>query len=527
MFSSKKDRLEQLATALGREIPDAQEEFRRAVEYVEGDPKSAVTKVRIVLEYVLSDIYERVVGKQPRDDATIRWLLHEKKVKASIDDVIQHVQYVQYLSNRGPHKKRNKPVLSPTEADSAVTGLRCITEWYLKKYATELYESLPPSEDSSEFVIPPALIDAGRSIPDLFLSGVQVIRRRRSVAVVAASAVALVALLILIVTLASGPETGKTSFVAGQAAVGGTSAGIVLTESPLPETACRKSQSGRGGDMCRVPGGTFHRGCRPEARSGAGQHDTGCAVSEANSYRVTLDEFWLDRFEVTTDEFRQCVRSGSCLAIDMDTVEFGPRTRPLWARDSDCTLTLKNADQRPISCVTWHQSAAFCRWVGKRLPTEAEWELAAGGYQHRIFPWGATSFGQLQNAGIRTANVADRTYRRHYKDLDKYTDHYEDGFVGAAPIASFPSGVGPYGHQDLAGNVHEWCVDWFFRRRGEQDYSGLPEKNPRGANGPGAKPLKIIRGGGWNSRPKAVMARNRNWYHPDTRSPAIGFRCAR
>ena len=154
-------------------------------------------------------------------------------------------------------------------------------------------------------------------------------------------------------------------------------------------------------------------------------------------------------------------------------------------------------DNLPMTNVTWHEANAFCKWVGGRLPTEAEWEYAArdGG-------------GAARYSG---GNVLSR--------LAVY-----DGNSGGQPMAVGSKSANSSGIRDLTGNVSEWCSDWYYRK-----YPSESQQNPRG---PGSGTDKIIRGGGFNSSPNSTMdgdqLRNtyRNHRKPDTRSASVGFRVA-
>ena len=169
------------------------------------------------------------------------------------------------------------------------------------------------------------------------------------------------------------------------------------------------------------------------------------------------------------------------------------------------------ADERhPVIYVSSRDAENFCKWLsskeGKRyrLPTEAEWEYAARGVDGRIFPWGDTL-----DAG-HFANFADKRTNFVWRDTN-----IDDGFAETAPVGSFPKGASPFGIEDLAGNVFEWCFDCF------ENYKGKERTNPRGAQ---SGPKRNYRGGSWKSRAASLRASARAFNLPDYSSNDVGFR---
>ena len=144
----------------------------------------------------------------------------------------------------------------------------------------------------------------------------------------------------------------------------------------------------------------------------------------------------------------------------------------------------------PVFNVTWNDAVDYCKWQGKRLPTEAEWEKAArGGKEGLDYP------------------LSDK--------LDAKAARYANP-TGPSPVGSFPPN--DYGLSDMSGNVAEWCADWFDR----DYYSRNENHNPQG---PPTGQYKVIRGGAWSDSAKVLKLHYRNWVRPTQRTPNIGFRC--
>ncbi|OGP59482.1 MAG: hypothetical protein A2V67_10775 [Deltaproteobacteria bacterium RBG_13_61_14] len=198
-------------------------------------------------------------------------------------------------------------------------------------------------------------------------------------------------------------------------------------------------------------------------------------INEEPAHRVSLDAFYIDKFEVTQGEYKECVRAGSC----KDNKKYDGFT----------------GDRQPVVGVTWNQAKAYCEWAGKRLPTEAEWEKAARGTDGRMYPWGN------QKASCELANYDDCKMEKTW------------------PVGTKPDGASPYGALDMAGNVWEWVADWYE----ENYYSHSPNKNPTGsASGSG----RVLRGGSWFDYPGSLHASNRVTGGPDLEYFYGGFRCS-
>ncbi|MBI4953702.1 MAG: SUMF1/EgtB/PvdO family nonheme iron enzyme [Myxococcales bacterium] len=211
-------------------------------------------------------------------------------------------------------------------------------------------------------------------------------------------------------------------------------------------------------------------------------------ADELSAHRVTLSDYWLDRTEVPNRAYRRCVEAGACPAPS-----------------SAGALTWTRRDDEPATLVSWSEAATYCRWAGRRLPTEAEWERAAVGWTHRRYPWGDVWNPMLCNHGryaFGTASLDDG-----------------DGFAELAPVGSFPAGRTPEGIDDLAGNVEEWVADWYT--------PGYLEGEQHDPRGPDSGDHRVVRGGSFQSGRAWLRAAARDHDIPSARRAWRGFRCAR
>jgi formylglycine-generating enzyme required for sulfatase activity len=256
-----------------------------------------------------------------------------------------------------------------------------------------------------------------------------------------------------------------------------------------------------------TPGGAEVEWAKEQCRK-IGRTDDWCKdrfERELGTHRVFLAAFSIDRFEVTNALFDRFVR-----ATDHRTTAELEGEGVVWKRSHDRWEPVKvpgaqwrmpdgpgsaiQADH-PVVQVSWHDADAYCRWAGKRLPTEAEWEKAARGGAGRRYPWGDSWRPGLAVNG----------------DGASWTTQ---------PVGTFADDVSPYGVHDLAGNVAEWVSDWFDSTY----YSRSPERNP---GGPESGRTRVLRGGAWLSPPAFLRAASRNRDDPGVRGNVLGFRCAK
>jgi formylglycine-generating enzyme required for sulfatase activity len=201
-------------------------------------------------------------------------------------------------------------------------------------------------------------------------------------------------------------------------------------------------------------------------------------------HRVYLDAFYMDQHEVRVSLYDAFLKATK-------------REKPYSWQSVDMVAD----GDRPVIGVDWYDAEAYCRWAGKRLPTEAEWEKAARWTDGRTYPWGNSRL--------------DKTKASYNWDGKRRWE----GYKTVSLAGSYEAGKSPYGIYDLAGNVWEWVADWYDR----DAYKNSPTRNPQG---PPAGEFKVFRGGSALSHAADVTAALRNRGSPTGRAITIGFRCA-
>jgi formylglycine-generating enzyme required for sulfatase activity len=257
-------------------------------------------------------------------------------------------------------------------------------------------------------------------------------------------------------------------------------AGLTITDKPVTASESPRA-GGDGAPMVLIPAGEFLMGTSVSQRDGG--------RDEYPQRRVVLAPFYLDVYEVTNRRYVEFVTATGYRA-------------PEHPRDKKLTLwrgtTVPDAfKDHPVVNVDWADAAAYCKWAGKRLPTEAEWERAARGTTGRRFPWGETE---------------------PTRAMANYLNQWRNG-AALEPVGSHPQGATPEGVHDLEGNVWEWVADWYDPHY----YEKGPVRNPQG---PPVGSRKVIRGSGWESEAPLLRAAHRVNSDPNNRNHSLGFRCA-
>ncbi len=356
------------------------------------------------------------------------------------------------------------------------------------------------------------------------------------------------------------PAAGDVSPPATAGEQSGTSGPARTKQGDSPDTEARSALINSGGvaprnndlaapgpapdGMVWIPGGVYWRG-----------NDTKPHRDARPWHLVEVDGFWMDKTAVTNEQFEKFVKATGYLTVAERTpkakdfpgappenlvagsVVFTPPNGPVsldnhfqwwsyvkganWRHPEGPESNLKGREKHPVVHIAWDDAVAYARWAGKRLPTEAEFEFAArGGLDRKKFAWG----DELKPGGRWMANI--------WQGRFPYENTLEDGYRATAPVGSFPANG--YGLHDVAGNVWEWCSDWY-----RPDYYGKlaagkqPVPNPQGpadsfdTSEPGVV-KRVMRGGSYLCTDQYCTAYEvgaRGKGAPDSGTNHVGFRC--
>ena len=267
------------------------------------------------------------------------------------------------------------------------------------------------------------------------------------------------------------------------------------SRSNLNEVDPLKSSTQNSSMVC-IPAGYFEQG----------NESIDAMDNERSLQQVYLDAYWIDQFPVTCGAYRSFIQSGGYQdskwwsQAGWQWLQKNSVTEPLyWQNDP-------TYDDHPVCGVNWFEADAYTRFVGKRLPTEAEWEKAAS--------WNS---GDQSLAGISKS----ATYPWGNEPPDPTRCHHAQK-LGTSPVYSHPKGQSHAGCHDLLGNVWEWTASWFDGYNGFESYP-YPAYSQAYFDGS----HHVLKGGSWATYPWALRSSFRNWYHPHVREIFAGFRAVR
>jgi len=276
-------------------------------------------------------------------------------------------------------------------------------------------------------------------------------------------------------------------------------AGSAATPVPLNPTAESASADTEAGTERVSSADGMIQVFIPEGSFQMGGVDQAAGADEKPAHQVNMRAFWMDKIEVTNAMYADCVQSGGCTL----PYAFKTETRQSYFNEPDFA-------DFPVVYVGWGQADAYCKWAGRRLPTEAEWERAARGDDFRVYPWGTDR---------PTASYANFNY--YFGDTNR--------------VGSYPDGASPYGVFDMAGNVSEWVQDFYDGNY----YSSAINNNPPGPAARNNYFNRVVRGGSYADSEAYIRVSKRSSVlgpnfdakldspeYIGTNASRIGFRCA-
>ena len=229
--------------------------------------------------------------------------------------------------------------------------------------------------------------------------------------------------------------------------------------------------------------------------------------NERPAHKVYLDTYYIDRYPVTCGQYQAFMEAGG-----YENPVFWSKAGWEWlqieqVREPLYWHNVLSADNHPVCGVSWYEAEAYCRFVGKRLPTEAEWEKAvswdADMNRHRIYPWGD-----------------EEPTPQHCNCVDVASPQKNRLTINTTPVDAYPQGQSAYGLYDTLGNVWEWTASWFDGYDGFEMYPYVGYSQVYFD-----QEHRILKGGSFATNPFALRSSFRNWYHPGVRQIFAGFRC--
>ena len=282
--------------------------------------------------------------------------------------------------------------------------------------------------------------------------------------------------------------TGRITF--SQLLIFGVLLATFLSSGCSGNAITTKTSPTDGKVMVRVPAGEFKLGTSADQASDLAKKfnlNPNFFAGESPQQTLALPEFYIDQTPVTNAEYKKFIDANPNQEVPYLALDLVRGFN--W--DQTARTFPQGREQYPAVLVTWQDAAAYCKWTGKRLPTEAEWEKAARGLDTRMWPWG---------------NEWDAS--RVWSGSGKRAD--------AAPVGQFPTGASPYGAQDMVGNIWQWTSSL------DKPY---PYNASDGREDPNATGLRVTRGGAFPFGAEVTRTATRNRFEASDRAASIGFRC--
>ncbi len=284
---------------------------------------------------------------------------------------------------------------------------------------------------------------------------------------------------------------------AGQVEQAGQAGQILTTETKAPVPEVKGGQLNSKGFyeithakdnsiMVAIPAGEFIMGSDKWA-------------AEQPPQRIYLDDYFIDKYLVTNGQFKKFIEETKYVTDaekeGSGMVRIGRRLKPFpdanW-KIPDGATSIEGRENYPVTQVSYNDALAYCKWAGKDLPTEAQWEKAARGPDGNEYPWGNSE--------------PDDTMANFDKNVGETT-----------PVNKYDKGQSHYGVYDMAGNVNQWCKDWY----------GEGERQPKNPAGPETGKERVIKGGSFDEGIDTLRSANRNRFEPNYSSFLFGFRCVK